>query len=73
MIIARIVTTNHPHPPLARRTVDGNVPPVTVERRKPREVPVDPDITDELRAADAEARDEVAERSSELLERLRQL
>ena len=46
---------------------------VTVERRKPLEVPVDPDITDELRAADSEAREEVAERGAELLERLRKL
>lgn len=51
----------------------GNVAHVTVERRKPLEVPVDPDITAELKAADIEARVEAAERSAELLERLRRL
>lgn len=51
----------------------GNVADVTVERRKPLEVPVDPDITAELKAADIEARVEAAERSAELLERLRKL
>ncbi|SEF16540.1 hypothetical protein [Jiangella alba] len=51
----------------------GNVAHVTVERRKPLEVPVDPDITAELKAADIEARVEAAERSAELLERLRKL
>lgn len=49
------------------------MPSVTVERRKPLEVPVDPDITEELRAADSEAREEAAGRSAELLERLRKL
>jgi hypothetical protein len=51
----------------------GNVTDVTVERRKPLEIPVDPDITDELRGADDEARAEAALRGAELLERLRQL
>ncbi len=53
--------------------VPGNVQHVTVERRKPLEVPVDPDITEELRAADSEARAEAASRGAELLERLRKL
>lgn len=57
----------------ARRGRAGNVAHVTVERRKPLEVPVDPDITAELKAADIEARVEAAERSAELLERLRKL
>lgn len=46
---------------------------VTVERRKPLEAPADPDITEDLRVADAEAREEAAERSAELLDRLRKL
>jgi hypothetical protein len=47
---------------------------VTFEhRRKPGEVPPDPDITSDLQEADDEARQEVAERGSELLERLRKL
>lgn len=46
---------------------------MTFERRIPRETPADPDITDEFRAADSEAREEVAERGAELLERLRKL
>ena len=51
----------------------GNVPAVTVERRKPAEMPADPEVTEELRAADEEARQEAAERRSELLDRLREL
>jgi hypothetical protein len=46
---------------------------VTVERRKPDETPADPEVTAELRAADEEARQEAAERKSELLDRLRDL
>ncbi|HEY9410821.1 MAG TPA: hypothetical protein VIP77_14670 [Jiangellaceae bacterium] len=46
---------------------------MTVERRKPAEVPEDPDLTPELRAADDEAKQEFAERGAELLERLRRL
>jgi hypothetical protein len=46
---------------------------VTVERRKPDEVPADPEITPELKIADTEARQEFAERGAELLERLRQI
>lgn len=55
----------------ARRT--GNLAAVTVERRKPKEVPADPDITPELQEADEGARQEFAERGAELLERLRKL
>jgi len=46
---------------------------VTVERRKRDEMPADPEVTAELRAADEEARKEAAERRSELLDRLREL
>jgi hypothetical protein len=46
---------------------------VTVERRKPDEMPADPEVTAELRAADEEALQEAAERRSELLDRLREL
>ncbi|NDL58222.1 hypothetical protein [Phytoactinopolyspora mesophila] len=42
-------------------------------RRIPQEVPIDPEITAELRAADEEARQEFAQRSFEVLERLRSL
>jgi len=57
------------------RSSDDRVacPPVTVERRKPDETPADPEVTAELRAADEEARQEAAERKSELLNRLRDL
>lgn len=46
---------------------------VTVERRKPAEPPTDSTASAEVQAADDEARKEAAERSSELLERLRKL
>jgi hypothetical protein len=46
---------------------------VTVERRKRDEMPADPEVTADLRAADEEALQEAAERSSELLDRLRKL
>jgi hypothetical protein len=46
---------------------------VTVERRKPDEMPADPEVTAELRAADEEALQEAAERRAELLDRLREL
>lgn len=46
---------------------------VTVERRIPKEAPVDAETTAELRAADILARLEAAERSQELLERLRKI
>ncbi|WP_166347112.1 hypothetical protein [Phytoactinopolyspora limicola] len=42
-------------------------------RRVREEMPVDPEITAELRAADEAARQECAERGVELLERLRRL
>jgi hypothetical protein len=48
-------------------------PPVTAERRKRDEMPDDPEVTAELRAADEEARQQAAERRSELLDRLREL
>lgn len=51
----------------------GRIRQVTFERRIPREMPLDPEITEELRAADDEARGEAAERGAELLERLRKL
>ncbi|NED95643.1 hypothetical protein G1H11_09995 [Phytoactinopolyspora alkaliphila] len=46
---------------------------MSFERRRPREVPVDPEITAELLAADEEARLEIAERGAELLDHLRRL
>ncbi|HEU0040996.1 MAG TPA: hypothetical protein VFQ15_01480 [Jiangellaceae bacterium] len=46
---------------------------MTVERRIPKEAPVDAETTAELRAADILARLEAAERSQELLERLRKI
>jgi hypothetical protein len=46
---------------------------VSFERRKPQEMPIDPEITADLLAADQEARLEVAERGAELLDHLRRL
>jgi hypothetical protein len=48
---------------------------VTADRRRRQafELPPDPDITEDLKAADDEARQEFAERAPELLERLRKL
>ncbi|MGH8776534.1 MAG: hypothetical protein ACRDWI_15695 [Jiangellaceae bacterium] len=46
---------------------------MTLERRRPDETPADPEVTDDIRAADEEARHDAAERRAELLERLRKL
>jgi hypothetical protein len=69
------VVISHPILHALFRSSDVRVacPPVTVERRKPDETPADPEVTAELRAADEEARQEAAERKSELLDRLRDL
>jgi hypothetical protein len=58
---------------LAHSSVMSNLGNVSFGRRVPQEIPIDPEITAELRAADEEARQEFAERSVEVLERLRSL
>ncbi|WP_165368093.1 hypothetical protein [Phytoactinopolyspora endophytica] len=50
----------------------SNSRPVTLERRKPGQTLI-PKITPELLAADERARRELAERTGEVLDRLRQL
>ena len=59
---------------LVQQQLAGSLESVTAERRRqPFELPPDPDITEELKAADDEARQEFVERAPELLERLRKL